>query len=403
MCTRLVTAAVRRLILSSVFCPPSSDLAMPYFDHNATTPLLPAAREAWLLAQDETWANPASPYRIAARAHRILEAARGRVAGFLGVAPAEIIFTSGATEANNAVLAWAARKLPGDAPIVISPTEHPSVLEPARALFDERLHWLGVSRDGWVNPDEVAARLGSALGGLVVVMAANNETGLIQTATLEIDQLCQKCGAWFLCDASQWIGRMPACDLAPGAFVVGCAHKFGGPKGVGFLRVPPAAAGFAAQRGGEQEHGRRAGTENLPAIAAMTAALEFAEDQTPVDRFDWSTSFASDVARRVPGARLTSGDASRLWNTVSLCLPAHENTRWVTRLDKLGFEVSTGSACATGSSAPSHVLAAMGLKPEEARRTIRVSSGWETTRADWRGLAEAVANVWMQLQAEGAR
>jgi cysteine desulfurase len=375
---------------------------MPYFDHNATSPLLPVAREAWLRAQDEAWANPSSPSRIGARAHRLLEAAREQVAGYLGVAPREIVFTSGATEGNNAVLAWAARKLPPHAPIVISPTEHPSVLEPARELFGARIHWLGVSRDGWVNPDEVSARLGGVLGGLVVVMAANNETGLVQTATMDIAALCQRAGAWFLCDATQWIGRMPARDLAPDAFVVGSAHKFGGPKGVGFVRVPPAATGFRGQRGGEQEYERRAGTENLPAIMALLAALEFAEEQSPVDRFDWSTGFAADVVRRVPGARVNSGEAARLWNTVSLCLPAHENTRWVTRLDKLGFEVSTGSACASGSSAPSHVLAAMGLTPEEARRTIRVSSGWETTRADWRALAEAIVNVWQQLQAEGA-
>lgn len=372
---------------------------MPYFDYNATSPLLPEAREAWLLASDEAWANPSSPYRMSARVHRLLGEARERVAALLGVSPDEIVFTSGATEANNAVLTWAARNLAPSAPVIISPTEHPSVIEPARGLWPERVQWTGVTRDGWVHPDEVSARLGTALGGLVVVMAANNETGVLGPAA-EIDAICRHHGAWYLCDAAQWIGRMPARGLAPGAFVVADAHKFGGPKGVGFLRVPPAARSFHGQRGGEQENGRRAGTENYPAIAAMVAALEFAEAQSPVDRFTWCSDFVRDVVRRVPGTRVNGGEAARLWNTVSFCMPAHENTRWVARLDRLGFEVSTGSACATGHAGPSHVLAAMGLTPEEGRRTIRVSSGWDTAPEAWQQLADAIAHVWEQLEAE---
>jgi len=376
---------------------------MPYFDHNATTPLLPAARDAWLQASDEAWANPSSPYRISARVHRLLGEARARVAAHLGVAAEEIVFTSGATEANNAVIRWAAQAISGGsrARACVSPTEHPSVLEPAREAFGAGLALGAVDTAGCVDLADVAASDAS----FVAVMAANNETGVSGPAR-ETDTLCRERRAWYLCDASQWIGRRPARDLAPGAFLVGCAHKFGGPKGVGFLRVPPAAlaAGFRAQRGGEQEHARRAGTENYPAIAAMVAALEFADTQfsSIETRERWRAAFVTEISRRVPGAKVNTGAAPGLWNTVSLRLPAHDNTRWVVRLDKLGFEVSTGSACASGSAAPSHVLAAMGLTRDETRRTIRISSGWETTERDWQLLAEAIANVRAQLEADGA-
>ncbi len=371
---------------------------MPYFDHNATSPLVPAAREAWLQASAESWANPSSPYRISARVHRLLEEARERVAGHLGVAPDEIVFVSGATEANNAVIRWVAETRAGGV-AVIAPTEHPSVRAPAHAAFAGRLVVPAVGADGRLEPHVV----GDSRPGFVAVMAANNETGVLGP-TEALDVLCREGGAWFLCDAVQWIGRLPARDLPRSAFLVGSAHKFGGPKGVGFLRVPPAAreAGFRAQLGGDQEHGQRAGTENYPAIAAMVAALDEAEAHlhSMEVRRAWRARFIAWLEQQVRGARANTGAAPCLWNTVSMCMPAYENTRWVVRLDKLGFEISTGSACATGSAAPSHVLAAMGLGADEARRTIRVSSGWETTERDWQLLADAMANVWEQLEAD---
>lgn len=372
---------------------------MPYFDHNATTPLLPAAREAWLRANDEAWANPSSPYRVSARVHRLLEAARERVAAHLAVAADEIVFVSGATEANNAVIRWAAATLPTGGVAVVSPTEHPSVHVPAQAAFAGRAITPPLEPDGRLAASTVA----ELRPGIVAAMAANNETGVLGPIEA-LDVLCRERGAWFLCDAVQWIGRLPGRDLPRSAFLVGSAHKFGGPKGVGFLRVPPAAraAGFRAQLGGEQEHGQRAGTENFPAIAAMVGALDEAEGRLDAleSRRAWRGRFIESLGKRVPGVQVNSAGAPGLWNTVSLRMPAHENTRWVVRLDKLGFEVSTGSACATGSSAPSHVLAALGLTADEARRTIRVSSGWDTTERDWQLLADAITNVWEQFEAD---
>jgi cysteine desulfurase len=231
------------------------------------------------------------------------------------------------------------------------------------------------------------------------MMAANNETGVLGPLA-HVESVCERTGALFLCDASQWVGRLPVSQLPRRAFVVGCAHKFGGPKGVGFVILPTGAEGFCSLRGGSQEHGHRGGTENLPAIASMLAALEFAETQTDcarAERVRWRDEFIAQMATRLAGSRINGLRTERLWNTVSFTLPAHENTRWVARLDRLGFQVSTGSACATGSGAPSHVLAAMGVPPSDARRTIRISSGWETGEADWKTLTEAMATVGSSL------
>ncbi len=378
---------------------------MPYFDHNATTPLLPQAREAWLAAMDEAWQNPSSPYRSAARAHRLLEENRSKLAAMFGAPPENIVFNSGASEGNNAILAWAAAVLPADRGACVPPTEHPSMLEAARAYFaGPRLRSIEVDASGRIVFEKLEAALRREPAGLVAAMAANNETGVLGDAAAHA-ALCREQGAWMLCDGSQWIGKLPCAKLPRDIFLVGCAHKFGGPKGAGFICLPPGAEGFRGIRGGGHEHGHRAGTENLASIAAMVAALVYSESHDDGDRrarAGWRDACAAAVIASVPGAFAHGADAPRLWNTLSLCLPAHENTRWVARLDRLGFDVSTGSACATGSDAPSHVLAAMGVFPEQARRTIRISSGWATTQEDWLALAAAIAATWRELEAENS-
>lgn len=375
---------------------------MPYFDNNATTPMLPQARAAWLAADEGAWQNPSSPYRSAARAHRLLEDARTRLAALMRTVPERVVFNSGATEANNAIMAWTASVLPAGALARVSSIEHPSMLASARKHFGSRLRAITVARDGRVAPAELDEAMRAGRTGLVAVMAANNETGVLNPVG-EIAAVCQAHGATFVCDASQWIGRLPARDLPALAFLVGCAHKFGGPKGVGFVCFPEGAEGFRGMLGGEHEHGHRAGTENLAAISAMMAALESGESHDAAardERASWRDACAAAVLEAIPGACVHGAGKQRLWNTLSLGLPRHENTRWVARLDRLGFEVSTGSACATGSDAPSHVLAAMGVSAEQARRTIRISSGWTTTRADWRALGRAIAEVWRALESE---
>ena len=369
---------------------------MPYFDHNATTPLSRPAREAWLRAADEAWQNPSSPYRGAARVRVRLEQAREQLAQLLGCAADHVVFNSGATEGANAVLAHWAGTLPAGRKVAINPTEHPCVLEAARHHFPvDRLVELTVAADGVVDWEKYVALLATGSVGAVAVMAANNETGVLQRWQ-EIAALCRRQRVAFLCDASQWFGKLAAAGLGAAGWIIATAHKFGGPKGAGFLVLPAQAEGFRAQRGGEQERGHRGGTEDYPAVAALVAALAEAETaQVPraAERQRWRDAFLAQVQTALPGARVVGMGAERLWNTVSLLLPQGENHRWVTMLDQRGFQVSTGSACATGKAGPSHVLAAMGLDAVEARRVVRISSGWETTGEEWRGLMAALIEV----------
>lgn len=377
---------------------------MPYFDHNATTPLAPVAREAWLRAQDEAWQNPSSPYRAAAQVKIRLDAAREKFAILLGHEAERYVFTSGGTESANLVFAWWAQTLPAQTVIALNPAEHPCILEPAKHYFGQRIRWLEVDAAGVVNlaaleallssnelPDRVAA---------VVVMAANNETGVVQPWR-EIAAACQLAGVAYLCDASQWLGKLPAGGIGGEGFVIATAHKFGGPKGVGLLKLAAQSEGLRGQLGGEQERGHRGGTEDFPAIAAMGAALAEAEQKKvylETERLRWRDGFERALASAVPGVQVVAAQADRLWNTVAVVMPFGENTRWVARLDKRGFQVSTGSACATGKAGSSHVLAAMGYDADQAKRVVRISSGWDTAEADWQALAAAFGGVAGELR-----
>ncbi|MFP6887677.1 MAG: aminotransferase class V-fold PLP-dependent enzyme, partial [Opitutales bacterium] len=180
-------------------------------------------------------------------------------------------------------------------------------------------------------------------------------------------------------------------------YLTASAHKFSGLKGVGILKAP---SDFRFLVGGEQESGRRAGTENYPGVAAMLAALEEANafDQVPLLE-QARDAFEETLLEALPGLRVLGKDANRLWNSTALLMPVHENLRWVGKLEKLGHEVSTGSACATGKEGPSHVAAALGLSPEEARRIVRVSGSRETLPEDWVALAEAFRAAFSELQA----
>jgi cysteine desulfurase len=373
---------------------------MPYFDHNATTPLSPRAREAWLRAADEAWQNPSSPYRDAARVRARLEQAREQLALLVGCPADRVVFNSGATEGANAIFAHWVHALSPDRPVAINPTEHPCVLEAARHFFPpERLVWLEINGSGVVKLESLGALLTSNPVGAVSVMAANNETGVRQPWQ-EIAALCRRHRVAYHCDAAQWVGKLPAAGLGGVGWMTATAHKFGGPKGAGFLVLPEQAEGFHSQRGGEQEHGHRGGTENYPAIAAMVAALteaETAKGLLETERLHWRDAFIAQGRAALPDMRVVGVGGERLWNTVALLLPHGENHRWVTKLDRRGFQVSTGSACATGKEGPSHVLAAMGFAPPEAGRVIRISAGWETAEDDWRRLAAALAEVAAEL------
>ena len=369
---------------------------MPYFDHNATSPLTTAAREAWLQAQGEAWQNASSPHRAGARVGLRLQAARERLAGVMGCAAARVIFNSGATEAAHAIMQHLSESLPSDAKIAVSVTEHPCVLAAVGSYFEpERVIRLTSTRGGEVVLERVDEALADGAKA-VVMMAANNETGAIQPWQT-VGERCQQAGAVLVCDATQWLGKLPAGGLADAAgWLIASAHKFGGPKGVGFLLRPAADNGFVVRRGGGQEGGQRGGTEDYPGVAAMVAALLEAEQSKVLfesDKVRIRGAFEAEILRRLNGVRVVAPTTERLWNTVSLIMPHGENQRWVARLDKCGIEVSTGSACASGKDAPSHVLAAMGLSGDDVRRVIRISAGWDTTPSDWLTLANALVTI----------
>ena len=369
---------------------------MLYFDHNATTPLCPAAREAWLKASEQFVGNPSSPHRLGARADRALAAAREQLAAYLGCGAQDIVWTSGATESNNLVMHHYEQALAGGEEVWVSAIEHPCVIEAAQRHFGDRVRTLPVTARGVLDVDTLRVRLAEQRPGLIAVMAANNETGVLQPWA-EVQDLCLTHKVPFFCDAAQWIGKLPAKGLGGCDFVSGCAHKFGGPKGVGFLKCSSQGPVRSQLVGGPQEEGRRAGTENVPSVLSMMAALKeretlLAETDTQ-EKEAWRNAFVVSLV----GAKILGQGEGRLWNTVSALLPGDCRARWVVKLDKAGFAVSTGSACASGKEAPSHVLTAMGVAAEETDRVVRFSSGWETTAEDWQALTKGVHTVGREL------
>lgn len=377
-----------------------------YFDHNATSPLHPSARQAWLEAVDKFPGNPSSPHRLGSRAEAALGAARDRLAGFLNCRADDLVWTSGATEAFNTIVRHYAATLPSDSGIWLSAIEHPCVLAPARHAFGPRLRLIPVDRGGAVDPAWIEDALQRTRPGFIAVMAANNETGVLQPWR-ELRDLCRAHGVPFVCDATQWLGRLPAQALGESEFVAASAHKLGGPRGVGFLKCPSVGRLTPLLRGGRQEEGRRAGTENVPGVMAMLAAIETREWQLIANEHEtrepWRDHFETGLLERLTGSAIVGAGRPRLWNTVSALMPDTGcPSRWVVKLDKLGFAVSTGSACASGHEEASHVISALGYSPAEAARVLRFSAGWETTEADWDALLTALSQARAELSEQSA-
>jgi cysteine desulfurase len=350
-----------------------------YLDYNASTPLRPAARAAMLAALD-TVGNPSSVHAEGRRARAIVDTAREQVAALVGAKPSEVVFTSGAAEANNTVMAA------GWKSICVSAIEHDSVLAPARAC-GAKVVVLSVGTDGVVDlaaaADAIAAA-GSGGRALLSVMLANNETGVIQPVA-EAAEAARTHGLSLHVDAVQGPGRVPVnfAELGADTLVIS-AHKLGGPRGVGALVVRDGVNLPALMKGGGQERRRRGGTENVAGIAGFgAAAAELAREADVAARIGLlRDKLESAVTAVTPAAVIVGRDAPRVSNTMCVAVPGKLAETLVIRMDLEGVAISAGAACASGKVGANAVLAAMGLPADITAGAVRVSLGRETNEDD---------------------
>lgn len=371
---------------------------MIYADNAATTRMSEAALDTMTTFLKETWGNPSSLYGIGQNAKEALEEARAEIAAVIGADPKEIFFTSGGSEADNQAIRSAAAQgaKNGKRHIVSSAFEHHAVLHTLEALKNEgfTVSLVDVHEDGIVRPEEVEAAIRDDTC-LVTVMYANNEIGTIQPIR-EIGEICQKHGVLFHSDAVQAIGHIPVNVVTDGVDMLSAsAHKFHGPKGVGFLYVKKGVRLTSLIAGGAQERGKRAGTENVPGIAAMAAALK--EAVTNMERV--SAKVQKNRDRLIEGlsaiehCALNGDRTRRLPGNVNFCFEGIEGESLLLLLDDKGIQASSGSACTSGSLDPSHVLLAIGRVHDVAHGSLRLSISEETTEEDVEEMIGAVAEV----------
>ena len=363
-----------------------------YLDWNATTPLRAEARAA-MLAAHELIGNPSSVHAEGREARRLVEEARAALAAAVGALPRNVVFTSAGTEANALALSPGLRGASGEpvGRLLVSAIEHASVLAggrfPAAAVGQIR-----VTRSGVVDLDHLKALLSEGPSALVSIMAANNETGAIQPVA-EAASIVHEAGGLLHVDAIQALGKIAFNINAVGAdLATFSAHKIGGPKGVGALVVAEGLAGLEpVLRGGGQELGRRAGTENVAGIAGFGAAVKAALQALPEDAERVATlrDHLEKGLRAMAGATVFSGDIERLPNTVLFTAPGLKAETAVIGFDLEGVAVSSGSACSSGKVQPSHVLSAMGLDPAVAQGAVRLSLGWSSQPRDINRCLEA--------------
>ncbi len=353
------------------------------------------------------YGNPSSVHAPGREARAALDTARQQVAALVKAHPSQVIFTAGGTEANNAALkgvAFAAGPATGN--LLLGPTEHASVREPARALNH---HGWGVLRSGC---DEHGVLLPSMLSQVLVaqtrlvsVMWANNETGAVNPIG-QLAEVCRQQRVLFHTDAVQAAGKLELDFAASGAHLMSLsAHKLYGPKGVGALIVDKAVALEPLLHGGGQERERRGGTENTAAIVGFGRAAELAQSELASRRqqsLELRDYFEQELGRRLPQAVVFSAGAERLPNTSFFAIPSLEGRTLIMALDRLGFAVASGSACGSEQHQPSHVLKAMGVAAELAHGAVRVSFGQQNTREEVDGLIAAITSQAKQLQGMGA-
>jgi len=370
-----------------------------YLDWNATTPLRPEARAAMAAGWDIS-GNPSSVHAEGRQARRLLEDARAAVASAVGGRPQDVVFTSGGTEANALALTPGVRRGAGQPArrLLVSAIEHPSVLSGGR-FAPEAIGMVEVIGSGLVDVDCLRRLLADGPPALVSVMLANNETGAIQPIS-EVADVVHEAGGLLHVDAIQALGKISFDIKSMKADLITLsAHKIGGPKGVGALVLGEEVQVEALLRGGGQELGRRAGTENVTGIAAFGAATAAAMAALAPDaqRLQSLRERLEKGLMQTPGMIVFSAGAPRLPNTTLFTVPGLKAETAVIGFDLGGFAVSSGSACSSGKVQPSHVLAAMGVPKDLAQGAVRLSLGWSTSEADidlalqaWRKLADAL-------------
>ena len=356
-----------------------------YLDWNATTPLRPEAREAMTAAMDLS-GNPSSVHAEGRRARKLVEDARATIAGAVGALARNVIFTSGGTEANALALTPGLRRASGPPVerLAVSAIEHASVLAGGR-FPTEAISTIGVTRSGLVDLDRLRVMLADMPPALASIMLANNETGAVQPVA-EAGEIIHSAGGLLHVDAIQAFGKIPFDINALNADLLTLsAHKIGGPKAAGALVLAGGLLGpEPLLRGGGQERGHRAGTENVAGIAGFGAAVSGALSAVGRDaiRLEGLRNHLENGLRQTPEVIVFSDDVTRLPNTTLFTVPDLKAETAVIGFDLAGIAVSSGSACSSGKMQPSHVLQAMGFGPKLAQGAVRLSLGWSTSEAD---------------------
>ncbi len=375
---------------------------MIYLDYNATTPLCEPAREAMLPYLDRHFGNPSSVHAAGRETRWAIDNARDKLAGLLRAKPNEIIFTSGGTESCNlAVLGLARCRSSRGGHIISNKAEHHAVLNALEYLEkheDFQVTWLNVAENGMVDLDQLTDSIRPETR-FVSIMTANNETGVIQPMR-KISEICRERGVLLHSDMVQSFGKVDV-DLSLVDAASFAAHKFYGPKGVGFLYLRSGLSIEPIMFGGAHENERRPGTENVAAIAGMAAAAEWTlrdreSEQERETRL--RDEFWTGISRNVPDAKQNGKNAPRLANTLNVSLLGLDSEMLLIALDLEGVCASSGSACMVGSVVASHVLLAMGLPIEHARSAVRFSLGKWTTAAEIKAAGDAVRKIVDRLE-----
>lgn len=373
-----------------------------YLDHNATTPLHPEVLEAMMPYMSGIYGNPSSVHRFGRLTRDALEQARMQVASLIGAQPKEVIFTSGGTEANNLAIQGVLQKTQAGAEFAISAIEHASVNAPARRMAEQgwTLQKIVVDGQGVISVDALLSHVNAATH-LVSIMAANNETGVIQ----DLAELVKSAKAMnnrliFHTDACQLAGKRPLnfTELKLDLMSLS-SHKVYGPGGAGALVVASHIDLNAQILGGGQERQKRSGTQNLLSIIGFGAAAELAGKhmQQRINHVEALQVQLQEQLNALPGITIFSAQADRLPNTLMFALAGIDGEALLMLLDRKGFAVSSGSACDSGSTEPSHVLLAMSVKPEVAKGAIRISFGEQNTRNDVLQFIEALKEIKQQF------